>query len=147
MIKNDNQRSTAERKLENLRAMLREPLAEADSQHYEEKAEELASEIARYESAARGELGRVRIRDLSELGEVLILARIAQGWTQKDLAKQLGVHAQQVQRWEDRSYEQAALWRCADVADVLELDLEGWLEPAGDLPAMAGQEARIGNRY
>ena len=52
-------------------------------------------------------------------GLMLIVARIANGYSQKDLAWRLGVKEQQVQRWESERYSQISLKNYNRVASLL----------------------------
>ncbi|QBK29558.1 XRE family transcriptional regulator [Roseitalea porphyridii] len=54
-----------------------------------------------------------------DLGLMLIVARIANGFSQKDLAWRLGVKEQQVQRWEAERYAQISLKNYHRVAALL----------------------------
>jgi len=54
-----------------------------------------------------------------DLGLMLIVARIANGFSQKDLAWRLGVKEQQVQRWEAERYGQISLKNYHRVASLL----------------------------
>ena len=54
----------------------------------------------------------------SDIGARLIEARIAQGLSQRELANRLGLHQQQVARWE-RGYLRVSLSRLSAVAGLL----------------------------
>jgi predicted nucleotidyltransferase/DNA-binding XRE family transcriptional regulator len=60
--------------------------------------------------------------DLTDIGAALVQARKASGLTQAQLAAALGVHRQQVQRWESARYRSASLERVAEVARTLGFD-------------------------
>lgn len=53
----------------------------------------------------------------------LIKARIARRWTQRDLAEQLGLKDQQIQRYEADEYAGASLTRLIEVANALNLEV------------------------
>jgi transcriptional regulator with XRE-family HTH domain len=53
----------------------------------------------------------------------LIEGRIAARMTQRDLAKQLGIPEQQVQRWEANGYIGVRLERVQGIADALGLEM------------------------
>jgi transcriptional regulator with XRE-family HTH domain len=61
----------------------------------------------------------------------LVKARIARGWTQKQLAAALGVSEQMVQKDEAGNYKRAGVARLAEVGDVLGYRLTGRLLPDG----------------
>jgi len=49
----------------------------------------------------------------------LIRARIAAGWTQKELAKRLGISEQQIQKYESTDYESASFRKINEIATIL----------------------------
>jgi predicted nucleotidyltransferase/DNA-binding XRE family transcriptional regulator len=59
---------------------------------------------------------------LTDIGAALVDARKSSGLTQADLAGALGVHRQQVQRWESTRYRSASLERAGQVAHALGFD-------------------------
>ena len=73
---------------------------------------------------------------LSEIGHALIDARAARGLSQRALAEQLGVHQQQVARWEREQYGCVSLRTLARVAEVLGVGAEPLL--AAEAPAAYG---------
>ena len=83
------------------------------------EAEVLRGQIKRYEDLRDGRVARRELEGLRDLPTALIEARIAAGLTQKALAKRLGLHEQQVQRWEATLYSGVGVERLQDVADVL----------------------------
>ena len=56
---------------------------------------------------------------LEELSPVLVKARIARGWTQRQLADALGMAEQQIQRYEANDYRSTSLARLCDIANAL----------------------------
>jgi DNA-binding XRE family transcriptional regulator len=56
---------------------------------------------------------------LADLGALLVQARIARGWTQRELAERLGLHMQKIQQYEATSYEGASAARLLEVARAL----------------------------
>ncbi len=62
---------------------------------------------------------------LETLPAVLIQARVARGWTQKQLAKKLNVDAQQIQRYEKSNYSSVSLERAIDIFKALDINLKG----------------------
>lgn len=65
----------------------------------------------------------------SDPGLVLIVARIAKGYTQRDLAWRLGVKEQQVQRYEADRYNTISIKNYARVAALLGVRLSASIEP------------------
>ena len=80
---------------------------------------DLESEMREYESLKAGEFQLDELNVFSDLPNVLIKARIAQGLSQKDLAQRIGVKEQQIQRYEATDYSSASLARVREVASVL----------------------------
>ena len=83
------------------------------------QAEDLSAEVAEYELLRSGAVSTFEASSLAELPTLLVKARIARGWTQRDLADALGVAEQQMQRYEATGYRAASLARLCDVADAL----------------------------
>ncbi len=73
---------------------------------------------------------------LRDIGEALVAARVAQGLTQRELAVKLGVHQQQIARWERERYGCVSLARLTRVAEVLGVAGEPLL--AAETPAGYG---------
>ena len=73
--------------------------------------------MAAYERLQRREFDE--IEDLRGLGPMLIAVRIAQGVSQRELAKRLDVHESQVSRDERNEYFGITLERAARVLDAL----------------------------
>ena len=53
---------------------------------------------------------KVLVRE-SDLGSLLIQARIARGWSQRELGERLGIHMQKVQQYEAGEYAGASVTR------------------------------------
>jgi HTH-type transcriptional regulator/antitoxin HigA len=75
-------------------------------------------------------------------GLMLIVARIANGFSQKDLAWRLGVKEQQVQRWEAERYAQISLKNYHRVAALL--GVRAWADMS-DQPEFRGLDKVIDN--
>jgi HTH-type transcriptional regulator / antitoxin HipB len=90
----------------------------------ESQLEELQEDLAAYDDLKEGHTRAFRAHSLNELPQVLIMARIAQGLTHKQLAEKLGVSEKQVQRDEANDYATAGLNRLVKVAEVLGVRLE-----------------------
>lgn len=56
---------------------------------------------------------------LSDIGPQLVAARMTRGLSQRDLAELVGVHQQQIARWEKERYGCVSLKRLSLVADAL----------------------------
>jgi len=102
--------------------------------------EEMKQELREYEElqgAASLHLGRAE-----ELPEALIKARIARGYTQRDLAERLGLQPQQIQRYEARGYRSASFKRLIEIMRALDLRLEADI-PLRAASAVARAEVRL----
>jgi HTH-type transcriptional regulator/antitoxin HigA len=85
------------------------------------QADDLRREIAEYEALRSGAVSTFEADSLADLAVLLVKARIARGWTQRDLAQALHVAEQQVQRYESTGYRSASLARICDVANALDI--------------------------
>jgi ribosome-binding protein aMBF1 (putative translation factor) len=86
--------------------------------------DELQEQIAEYERLKASSVSDLRLGSLDELPAVLVKARVAQGMTQKDLARRLGMKEQQIQRYETTRYRSASFKRIIQVADALGIKLQ-----------------------
>lgn len=83
---------------------------------------ELSNVLEAYVQAKSGNTDLIKERAGNDLGDILIVARLAQGWTQKDLARKLGLQEQAIQRWEAERYRSISLSRYIKVACALSVD-------------------------
>jgi HTH-type transcriptional regulator/antitoxin HigA len=83
------------------------------------QADDLRTEIQEYELLRSGGVSSFAANSLEDLAVLLVKARIARGWTQRQLADALGIAEQQVQRYESTGYRAASLARICDVAAAL----------------------------
>jgi HTH-type transcriptional regulator/antitoxin HigA len=103
---------------------------------------ELRRQVRRYDRLRAGKVKTHKVSRISELPDALIEARIARNWTQKDLASQLGVAEQQVQRYENERYGRTSLDRLARIADVLGVRMAGEVKlPAAPARRVSGRTA------
>jgi ribosome-binding protein aMBF1 (putative translation factor) len=82
---------------------------------------QLREEVEAYERLKRGEFAE--LDNLRGLGHLLITSRIAQGLTQRELARRLGVHETQISRDERNEYFGITLERAAKILDALSVRL------------------------
>jgi ribosome-binding protein aMBF1 (putative translation factor) len=87
---------------------------------------QLKEEVESYERLKRQEFEE--LENLRGLGHLLISLRIAQGISQRDLAKRLGVHESQVSRDERNEYFGITLERAVKVLDALNVRLRTKIE-------------------
>jgi ribosome-binding protein aMBF1 (putative translation factor) len=137
VIRNSRQASVSRKTREELLYAAEQAPPERRSS-YLELAEEIGRDLEEYEAIRAGRLNRFEVEGVDSLGETLVKARLARGWTHRQLAEALRVSEQMVQRDEARLYEHAGLTRMAEVADVLGYDLAGSLRPVY-LPAQMWQ--------
>jgi ribosome-binding protein aMBF1 (putative translation factor) len=87
---------------------------------------QLREEVEAYERLKRGEFED--LENLRGLGQVLITSRIAQGLTQRDLARRLEVHESQVSRDERNEYFGITLERAMKILEALNVRLHTQVE-------------------
>lgn len=87
---------------------------------------QLSEEVESYERLKRGEFDE--LENFRGLGHLLISLRIAQGISQRELAKRLGVHESQVSRDERNEYFGMTLDRAMKVLDALNVRLRSRVE-------------------
>ncbi len=87
------------------------------------QVEDLEREISEYEDLKEGRLLSFDADGLDSLGELITKARITRGLTQAELGELLGMTQQQVARYERDGWQKISLWRLAEAADALGLDL------------------------
>jgi ribosome-binding protein aMBF1 (putative translation factor) len=94
---------------------------------------QLKEEVESYERLRRGEFQD--LDNLSGLGQLLISLRIAQGVSQRELARRLGVHESQVSRDERNEYFGITLERAERILEALRVRLRTSVavEAAGEL--------------
>jgi HTH-type transcriptional regulator/antitoxin HigA len=97
--------------------------AQLDIDAVRAQADDLRAEIDEYERLRSGGITVLRGQSLAELASLLVKARIARRWTQRQLADALGIAEQQVQRYESTEYRSASLARISDVAAALNLTI------------------------
>src|ERR1019366_5490728 len=66
--------------------------------------QELTESLHAYQKAQRGAADDLKSRAGNDLGALLVAARVAKGWKQKELARRLFLPEQQVQRYEAERY-------------------------------------------
>lgn len=93
---------------------------------------ELCEALDAFERAKQGDAAQLKQRAGSDLGSLLIAARIIKRLTQKDLARKLGLQEQQIQRYEAERYKSISLARYQKVARVLGVRLFVDIEPRGE---------------
>ncbi len=132
MITNERQHQHTSKKLGDLEALIEatrrgdagdDDFRDLQIAGLEGQATDLREELAEYEKLRDGSTTVIEATSLGGLADALIKARIARGWTQRQLADRLGVAEQQVQRYESTSYRTASLARLCDIAETLDVTI------------------------
>ena len=84
--------------------------------------DELQQQLREYEKLEKATA--LHLRSAEDLPELLIKARVARGYTQKDLAEKLDLKPQQIQKYEATRYRSASLSRLLDIMKALGLELQ-----------------------
>lgn len=138
MIQNERQYEVTKKKLGDLQRALDDKRAQARPSHVPEMVwrghqngivaliGDLQGELDEYEQLKAGMVRALPLESvLSDLPSALVRARIARGWTHKDLAQALGTTEQQVQKDESGGYARANLERLQRVATALGIEIAG----------------------
>jgi HTH-type transcriptional regulator / antitoxin HigA len=134
MIRNDKEYRHSKEQLSELEAELkklssvpgaagRDEVASAVIDALRMQIEDLECELSEYEDLKEGRLLSFGADDLDSLGELITKARIACGLTQAELGELLGMTQQQVARYERDGWQKISVWRLAEAADALGLDV------------------------
>ncbi len=83
--------------------------------------EEIEEEIKEYESYKQGHAKEITCNNFSQLSDMLIKARIAQGLSQEQLAEKAELHAQQIQKYEANDYQEVKFATLIQIAYALDL--------------------------
>ena len=82
---------------------------------------DLSTELREYEELSQGNLHIIGAKNLDNISDILIGARIAQKVTHRELGDRVGIQEQQIQRYEATDYESASLSRIQEIASALHL--------------------------
>jgi len=109
---------------------------------------DLKAQVSEWERLRSGGVEEISVGSWDDLPKALVKARIAQSLSQQQLAEQLGLKKQQIQRWEDNNYERTEFWHVVEVAEALGLSLTGTAKldqpSVPDLDAVEGCLKRVG---
>jgi len=130
MIKNEKQYKSAKVKLEKwlrtqeqlrIGASIQQPdwLVAEQSFGIEQEVVQLAAEIKQYEDLSSGKVTLPDLGLVLEIPYLLISWRIARHLTQRDLATRVGLHENQIQKYESEDYGAASLQTLKKIASVL----------------------------
>lgn len=135
MIKNERQyRITQTRAAEFRRAIaqagqeqgsrkLHPKLRQAQTDALRSQLQTLERELREYEELRSGRQKVLTYASFDELPKALVQARIARGWTQKDLADRLGLDEQKIQDYEATDYQRASFARIREIVRALEIKI------------------------
>jgi HTH-type transcriptional regulator/antitoxin HigA len=98
-------------------------LAKAQLRSLESEFEVISDQLKEYEALKTGLIENLKADSLSDLPLLLVKARIAKGFSQRELAERLGLKEQQIQRYEAEKYASANLSRLIEVSDSLGLKI------------------------
>jgi HTH-type transcriptional regulator / antitoxin HipB len=84
---------------------------------------QLKQEITEYEQLKSGNISTFVLGSIDDIPTTLIKARIAAGLTQKELADEIGVQEQQIQRYEANHYSSTSFDRLRSIANVLKINI------------------------
>jgi transcriptional regulator with XRE-family HTH domain len=131
MIKNERQyritKAQAEKFEQSLAQLMASPQA-ADMHPIERQLhqdavrsqlDELRMQLSQYEALRSGKESVLHVTSFIALPRTLIQARIAAGFSQKELAERLGLKEQQIQQYEATEYASASMSRVQEVIDAL----------------------------
>ena len=137
MITNDRQYRIVKSQIENFERAMEEmafeteetkdvhPLIlQAEKEGINYQLQTLYAQVTEYEELKDGKILIAQVKDLNELPIVLIKARIANGLTQAQLAEQLGMKEQQIQKYEAEKYESVSLRTLLRIAGVLKISID-----------------------
>ena len=94
-------------------------IARAEEEALESMIEELNEDLQEYNRTKAGHVEMEVLRSVDKIAGALISARIAKGFTQRQLASMVGLKEQQIQRYEARDYANVDLSRVQEIAKVL----------------------------
>ncbi len=107
---------------------------------------ELVGVLASYQAAKVGDSSPLMKRAGDDPGALLIVARIARAWSQKDLARRLGLKEQAIQRYEAERYRSISLANLLRIARALSVRFsaeirdssqQSWIPSFDEVPAPA----------
>lgn len=110
-------------------------LKQAEIEALKSQIADVEAELAEYDRLKSGQVSFSKSYALEELPRVLVQARIASGMSQTDLAQQLSMKPQQIQRYEATDYMGASLSRLIEICRVLGVKSSGTFQssnPTGD---------------
>jgi hypothetical protein len=129
VIRSESERRRAEEQVEYLQSELAKiPASEQEDEvtasvinGLRMQISDIEDNLAQYDRLKKGSEPVLTADSFDDIGELVIKARIARGWSQADLARALDMEPQQVQRYERYDWEKISLWRLQEVVEALRL--------------------------
>lgn len=106
--------------------------------------QELIDSLEAYRAAQSGDVAGLKARAGNDLGALLVAARVAKGWKQKELARRLFLPEQQVQRYEAERYRSISLSGLQRVARTLGIELTAHIDQPLQEPWLPSYEMSSG---
>lgn len=131
IIRNESERRRAEEQIEYLRSEL-EKMPTGEQQDEVSRSvmsglrmqiSDIENKLTEYERLKKGLPSPLTADSFDDIGELIIKARIARGWSQADLAEALDMKQQQVQRYERNDWQKISLWRLQEAVEALDLEV------------------------
>lgn len=130
VIRSELERRKAEEQIEYLRSELekipageqRDEVSRSVANGLRMKISDIENGVTEYKHLKEGLVSSLEADSFDDVGELIIKARIARGWSQGDLAEALDMEPQQVQRYERNDWQKISLWRLQEVVEALGLD-------------------------
>ena len=130
MIKNEKQYRMTKKTLEGWeltrQQLLHNRLPNTPNWLYEEQVfsakeqiRQLKSQLKEYEDTKTGKKKLPALTIVNDIPSLLVQWRIARNLTQRDLATKLGIHENQIQRYENTNYSGASLSTVGQIANIL----------------------------
>ena len=125
MIKNKKQHTITKTNIDNFQKTLSkmrektDQVSKLERDSIQSMVNDLQGQIDEFDILKLGVIPELNRSYVSELPKTLIQSRIALDMTQKNLADRLGIHAQQIQKYEQTDYMSASYSRILDVFNVL----------------------------
>jgi ribosome-binding protein aMBF1 (putative translation factor) len=119
----DFRRSLAQSEQERGSSRLHPRLQRAQTDALRSQLKTLEGELTEYEELKSGRQKVLTYNSFDELPKALVQARIARGWTQKELADRLGLDEQKIQDYEATDYQRASFARIREVVRALEIEI------------------------
>lgn len=105
---------------------------------------ELVESLKAYRAAQGGDVAALKARAGNDLGALLVAARVAKGWKQKELARRLFLPEQQIQRYEAERYRSISLSGLQRVARTLGIRLTAHIDQPVPDPWLPSYEMSSG---